>query len=959
MSRLLAELAVLILLGGSLTAAQTQPARDWLGMPPDVADWGAAVKVPFVSQIDRKALGEGAVDRLWDWEAGVNFMTDGSGEGLEGIPAEFAKAGEYRVLVRVGAGWAKGAETQDRFVLGLDGQPVAIWAAKGTGGASDLEWTELQRVAVDKPGTHSLTWRHVSGSQPRTVQYLIAGLVFVPAEGASTTEATKTLVSEDGWIRGWLVGGTFGMGGLASIAPFYEKYFLPIDGLEWDQYALDGKPHVEWKPYVSPTDVVRMDLPETFEKRGWFDWPVGRPGCAYASLYVKVPSQMDVLIDFDSSQPADLFHDGDPVVADQTILGVNADGGFQRTDADPPLRTAMTLHPGVNRLTAKLYFPQNKYRTAEERGEESTWFKCRILDIEGNVITGQVTGRAYAQANASGYLLYSMNPHDMLDGELPPGRRLGDLVELNFETAEWSTYLTGQDVNLTGTLGLTDGLRRLERYGFNERRFDDQENAATVHWVLHDFDGNGIARDRTEVSFTADSPGRFGVPLGKLPRGHYTLYTEIRSGTRFVCQPQPEMIVVVDPPTLPRAGVHSKFAHSFYYIFNSRDPRENESLLRLLALAKVRWNIGSAHKWWIDVDPRQWADLPADQRTWPRHPRLESVDRARQLGIEIIGQLGAFTKGSEVPPFAGDPNLADHLIINDYFDFGPIDSPEIDRVVDTYVFETVSRFKEHFRYWRLDNEMNLRDFTPAELVRLHELVSRAMRRADPEAKLWMGSISSFDLPHAEEMLRLGLDRWIDVYDYHYYIWPQPDPTYADMGGLPLLLSIFERYGVTTSIANGEFGCYRSIHKDGARVQAAMLARGLIVAHTYDQLRWIAPHFPTHFEWCADAENGMHACYLAYRTAADILEGAAFEGTFELGDRIAAYRFKRPSGSQAVVLWDEQNRRVTVPGIGPQWRGYDMLGRPVRIGPDGEVGLSVFPLYLTDGQLEEGGEPSPL
>ena len=424
------------------------------------------------------------------------------------------------------------------------------------------------------------------------------------------------------------------------------------------------------------------------------------------------------------------------------------------------------------------------------------------------------------------------------------------------------------------------------------------------------------------------------------------------------------MAIVVDRPTLPKEGVHSKFAHSFYYLLNPRDRVYNERFLRLLAMAKVRWNIGSAHKWWITTDPRKWVALPAEKRTWPRAPLVESVKRARELGIETVGQLGGFHKvggfhAGQLNSFASRPELKDHLIISDFHACGPIDGPEAEKTIDTYVHETVKKVKDSFRYWRLDNEMNVRRFTPAELVRLHEIVYKAMKRADPRAKLWSGSLSTFAIPYTDEMLRLGYDRWVDVHDYHYYIWPQADPTYRNMGGLPLLLKVFDKYGVSVPTANGEFGCYRSIHNDGARVQAAMYARGLVVAHTYEQLQWIAPHFPTHMEYCAVSADGIFPCYLAYRTTADILEGAKPNGTLDLGDGIAAYLFKRASGNKAIVLWDPKGREASVPGVDKAWTAYDVLGRKIDTGPPNKLKLGIFPVYLTNGALEEGTKLSPL
>jgi hypothetical protein len=99
-------------------------------------------------------------------------------------------------------------------------------------------------------------------------------------------------------------------------------------------------------------------------------------------------------------------------------------------------------------------------------------------------------------------------------------------------------------------------------------------------------------------------------------------------------------------------------------------------------------------------------------------------------------------------------------------------------------------------------------------------------------------------------------------------------------------------------------------------------------------------------------------YVAYRTAADLLEGAVPDGTMDLGEGIAAYRFKRPSGSELIVLWDEKGRTVSVPRA-KGWSVFDTLGRPVSENGDGRLKLSAYPLYVTNGKLDEGTTPTPL
>ena len=143
------------------------------------------------------------------------------------------------------------------------------------------------------------------------------------------------------------------------------------------------------------------------------------------------------------------------------------------------------------------------------------------------------------------------------------------------------------------------------------------------------------------------------------------------------------------------------------------------------------------------------------------------------------------------------------------------------------------------------------------------------------------------------------------------------------------------------------------------MQAGLLARGLVVAHVYEPVKWIAAHFPTAQDWCACSVRGeTYPVYLAYRTAADLLEGAVATGTLDLGDGIAAYGFRRPSGSKVIALWDEQGRTVKLPQT-TGWSAFDILGRPLPAPQEGKLKLSAYPIYLTNGDLNEGTVPTPL
>jgi len=506
---------------------------------------------------------------------------------------------------------------------------------------------------------------------------------------ADVQTSPTILVSKDGWIRSWLVGGPFGMAGVSSTAPFYEEHFTPISGMGWDQWWLDTRLIVTWREYISPDDNVSMDTRGTFADRPGCEWPIGRPGCAYAHLYVTLPGQMDVLLDFESSVRAAVFLNGKALRPDKSTLN-DPTGGFERRKDDPPFRTAVTLEGGTNRLMIKLFFPQAKFRAKDQRENNETWFRCRFLSIDGAPISGMVMAEGYAQANAAGAASYRIDPPDLLAGPgVKVGQRLGDVMSGTFSTAApYDTFMTTQEVKVVGTLAMLSAEQREARFGSGSASQTWPAQNVSVNWLMLDFDGGIVARDSADVRVTKDKAGRFEIVPGKLPRGHYTIISEIRQGTRLVTQLRPMMVVVVDPPTLPLPGVQSKFAHSFYYLLNGGAAEDDQSFPSL-AMAKVRLHVGSASEWWITTEAKEWVALPAEKRVWSRAPKQGRVNRAKRMGIELVGQIGGFYAGRRAGLFKDNPAAADHLIINDCWAIGPMGDPATDKIVDTYVYETV------------------------------------------------------------------------------------------------------------------------------------------------------------------------------------------------------------------------------------------------------------------------------
>ncbi|MFH0809742.1 MAG: hypothetical protein V2A77_04660, partial [Pseudomonadota bacterium] len=91
----------------------------------------------------------------------------------------------------------------------------------------------------------------------------------------------------------WLIWGPYaGMAGLSVLEPDMERRIRPADGDVTEAWSVSHATKTTWRPFLSSSARVDMNMPETF---------AGRPeimawcgGCAYAHAYLHVDSEQPV-----------------------------------------------------------------------------------------------------------------------------------------------------------------------------------------------------------------------------------------------------------------------------------------------------------------------------------------------------------------------------------------------------------------------------------------------------------------------------------------------------------------------------------------------------------------------------------------------------------------------------------------------------------------------------------------
>ncbi len=275
----------------------------------------------------------------------------------------------------------------------------------------------------------------------------------------------------------------------------------------------------------------------------------------------------------------------------------------------------------------------------------------------------------------------------------------------------------------------------------------------------------------------------------------------------------------------------------------------------------------------------------------------------------------------------------------------------------------VTNFRNKLRYFEVWNEAN---FTDGDYFTFHKACYKAIKQANPAAQVVQNGIASpsylgewstkYTGPQFQEiLLKLGIDQYTDVYNFHFYPWQWRT---EDIVGQ--YMAVLRKYGVKKPVWVTENGNVMDlINFPQQKVGAEYLVKSAVtcLALGVDKYFWFIAFDHPDFNWGLIADDGRRpkAAVVAYATLARLL------GDTECIDRPSggisspqAFRF-RSGAREVLVLWNENaNAQIDLAMLkltpGPI-TAVDMMGRSKSIARDAKITVMTSPQFLV---IEKAG-----
>lgn len=282
----------------------------------------------------------------------------------------------------------------------------------------------------------------------------------------------------------------------------------------------------------------------------------------------------------------------------------------------------------------------------------------------------------------------------------------------------------------------------------------------------------------------------------------------------------------------------------------------------------------------------------------------------------------------------------------DHRKFPPTDWDEWARFVSHYV----GLMKDRIRVWEVWNEPVPYAYwmgTMEEVVKLHEVTYRAIKRAQPESVVLGPCPYRIRLPFTERFFELGGGEWIDAVLVHAYC-SSPDPHLIE--DIRWLKQLMAKHGLNMDIWITEIGWSTRRHSE--LLQASYLVQTYVIGLS-EGVRTII----WHMNWDYDDKmlRGGHGLLrhnhqpkpglVAYGTLIRMLEGARFVEEVAVSEPARVFLFEK-RGQRAWVAWAR--------GGAAEWklpvaraRAFNMMGAPLSADSDGRVSLSDSPVYVLE------------
>ena len=349
-------------------------------------------------------------------------------------------------------------------------------------------------------------------------------------------------------------------------------------------------------------------------------------------------------------------------------------------------------------------------------------------------------------------------------------------------------------------------------------------------------------------------------------------------------------------------------------------------------------------------------DAASSRYYWAPYDRV--VDAERRAGLHVLGLLDYSNSWC-----LGDHGNVPHSAIR-----------QVSREFAKYAYAVARHYRGRVSYWQVWNEPNLPIFwhpstNPDDYARLLAAAYRAIKRANPHARVVMAGMSGVDL---DFILRVAArTHSFDIVSVHpYRLVPEPK----------LLEQIQALRSLHKPIWFSEIGWAAGVGCDlctSEQAQSAYLVRFYSLAAAADVQRvfWYDLRDDSHAPESPEAHFGLlrrdlsaKPAYAAYAVLARLLRHATFDRAVALGQGDVYALCFQVRGRSEAILWNTGSdpRPVSIPWESSAGTAFDMFGTPlgaVQIA-SGRAGFVLPPdgtpvFLVADDSIDRIGTPGAL
>ena len=264
---------------------------------------------------------------------------------------------------------------------------------------------------------------------------------------------------------------------------------------------------------------------------------------------------------------------------------------------------------------------------------------------------------------------------------------------------------------------------------------------------------------------------------------------------------------------------------------------------------------------------------------------------------------------------------------------------------ETYVDNTVSRYKKNVKYWEVINEADIRYknpvwswFTANDYVDLLKRGCKTIKIQDKKSKILFSGIANTDTKFVDSVFRAGVSDYFDIMTVHRYCHKGVEPE--------ILLDYFSRlnnklnkYNIDKPVWLTECGTSTAVGWATEEAQAKRLPRIFLVSFAcgIDKVFYYksrsceldAKELEDHFGlWHKDYTP--KPAFYAYQTLTKMCPDKSVRPTLRREGGVYIAQWKRPDGKKAYALWTSKENETVELTIKGAFDCYDINGKKLSL-----------------------------